>query len=348
MSVVGILGTGAAIPASRVPLEEVQRAWENQPLSVVRRLGVRERAVVEPDVDAITLAAEAGERALRGVDPASVDALLLGTQTSPYLTRSGGAIVAEMLGLRSDVFVSDVQFSDKSGTAAVLLGVGWIRGGLGRRVLAIGADTLGQHAAPGDPFEYTAAAGAGAWLLGDEPGAATVEAIASNAGDTPDRFRLDGERHIRTGGAVMAGLALQRHVQPAFSALGIAPEDVDHLITAQPDGAAPKRIARALGVADTALAAGLVAPDIGDTGAAGPLLGTARVLDGVVAEGERLVVVAHGAGGGADALLLRATGVALDSGYDDAIARGMAVDYPTAVRYERRYAGHERLVGSFE
>src|SRR5690606_1068788 len=105
---------------------------------------------------------------------------------------------------------------------------------------------------------------------------------------------------------------------------------------------------RALGVADAALTAGLVAPDIGDAGAAGPLLGVARVLDGVVTEGERLVVVAHGAGGGADALLLRATGVALDSGYDDAIARGMAVDYPTAVRYERRYAGHERLVGSFE
>lgn len=347
MSVVGILGAGAAVPASRLPLEAIQRAWANQPLSVVRRLGVRERAVVEPDVDAITLAAEAGERALRGVDPASVDALLLGTQTSPYLTRAGAAIVAEMLGLRPDVFVSDVQFSDKSGTAAVLLGIAWIRGGLGRRVLAIGADTLGQHAAPGDPFEYTAAAAAGAWLLGDEPGAAMVEAVASNAGDTPDRFRLDGERHVRTGGAVMAGLALDRHVKPAFAALGIAPGDVDQLVTAQPDAVLPRRIARALGVAETAIAAGLVAPEIGDGGAAGPLLGGARVLDRGV-EGERLVVVAHGAGGGADALLLRTTGVALDSGYDEAVARRLPVDYPTAVRYERRYAGHERLVGSFE
>jgi hydroxymethylglutaryl-CoA synthase len=346
-AVVGILGTGAALPASRVALEQIQRAWANQPLSVVERLGVRERAVVEPDVDAITLAAEAGERALRGIDPPSVDALLLGTQTSPYLTRSGAAIVAEMLGLRADVFVTDVQFSDKSGTAAALLAVGWIRGGLGRRVLAIGADTLGQHAAPGDPFEYTAAAGAGAWLLGDEPGAATVEAVASNAGDTPDRFRLDGERHLRTGGAVMAGLALERHVRPAFAALGVAPEDVDQLVTAQPDAAAPKRIARALGVAPAALEAGLVAADVGDAGAAAPLLGAARVLDRTT-EGERLVVVAHGAGGGADALLLRTTGVPLDSGYAAAVARRMPVDYPTAVRYERRYAGHERLVGSFE
>lgn len=348
MSVVGVLATGAAVPASRVPLEEIQRAWQNQPLSVVRRLAVVERAVVEPDVDAITLAAEAGERALRDVDPSSVDALLLGTQTNPYLTRPGAAIVAEMLGLRPDVLASDVQFSDKSGTTAVLLGAAWIRGGLGRRVLAIGSDTLGQHAAPGDPFEYTAAAGAGAWLLGDEPGAATLDAVASNAGDTPDRFRLDGERHVRTGGAVMAGVALGQHVVPAFAALGIAPEDVDQLVGSQPDGSLPRRVARVLGVAETAIEAGLVAPDIGDSGAAAPLLGGARVLDQPGTEGERLVVVAHGAGGGSDALLLRRTGSVLDSGYAQAVARRLVVDYPTAVRYERRYAGHERLVGSFE
>lgn len=347
MSVAGLVGAGVAIPSARLPLAAIHAAWRNQPLAVVERLGVRERAVPEPDVDAITLAAEAGARALEDAGRERVDAVLVGTQTSPYLTRAAAAIVADMLGLRPSVFATDVQFSDKSGSAALLLAAAWVRAGHGDAVLAIAADTLAHHAAPGDPLEYTAAAGAAAFVVAGEPGALTLERFASVASDTPDRFRLDGERYLRNGGAVMGAVGADDHAAQAFAALAVDVGDVDHLVATQPDRATPTRLARRLGLPAETLEAGLVAPLVGDAGAASSLLGLARVAERAEAD-ERVALVASGCGAGSDALLLRATGAPLASGLDEALARRLEVDYPTAVRYERRYAGHERLHGTYD
>lgn len=349
MTLAGLVGAGVAIPASRLPVMDIHRAWQNLPESVVARLGVAQRAVVEPDVDAITLAAEAGRHALETAWRDRVDAVILGTQTNPYLSRSGAAIVADMLGQAPAVFATDVQFADKSGTAALLVAAAWVRAGFGQSALAIAADTLGSHAAPGDPLEYTAGAGAAAFVVAAEPGAATIERIASVASDTPDRFRVDGERHLRTTGSAMTatGVGMDKHALRAFEALGVPPEEVAHLAVTQPDAATPARIARRLRLPAAVVDRGLVAAEIGDAGSASCLLGLARVL-AKAQEGEHIVALSYGAGAGSDAILLRATGTALDAGVERALGRAIPVDYPTAVRYERRYAGHERLIGSYE
>ncbi|MFF5986536.1 hydroxymethylglutaryl-CoA synthase [Prauserella flavalba] len=341
----GLISAGVAVPATRIALADILRAWRNVPEQVVRRLGVGGRAVPGPDVDTITLAAEAAQRALTS----RVDAVFLGTQTNPYATRSAAAIVADMLGLSPHVFVTDLQCADKSGTAALLSAIAWVSSGLGERALAIGADTLALHAAPGDPFEYTAGAGAAAFVVGAEDGAATVVRAASAATDTPDRYRLDGERHIRgTGSAMTAtGVGLEQHVKLAFGRLGVAAEEVGHLAVSQPDAATPARIAKVLGVPGESTGAGLVADRIGDAGSASALLSLARVLDRA-GSGDTVVLLSYGAGASSDAVLMRATGNAIGSGTDRELDRAISVDYPTAVRYERRYAGHERLTGTYE
>lgn len=357
----GISGIGVALPSGRVSPAAIHAAWDNEPLDIVQRAGVRSRTVCDPDADVVTLAAEACEVAIGEAADRPIGALFLGTQTSPYLTRASAAVVAEIVGLGPATFVTDVQFSGKSGTAALLCALSWVAAGHAESALACGADTLGPHVAPGDPAEYTAGSGAAAVVISRSatPKAAAGEALASFDGwasstsDTADAFRLDGERYIRTGGSVMTAtdIGLVDHCQAAWSQLAtscnVSPGGVDHLVVSQPDATTPVRLARRLGFEPAVAEGSVVAGVTGDTGAASPLIGLAAALQ-AAKTGARIVVVSYGCGAGSDALAFTAQKRPADTGLDAALARSEELTYPAAVRAERRYVSHERLTGSFE
>lgn len=353
MSTVGISGAGIAIPTCRLATRAIHAVWENTPWSVVRRLGVEERAVPEPDEDTITLALEAGQLALSAAGRPAVDAVFLGTQTGPYLTRSSAAIVADALGLGTNLFASDMQFSGKSGTAALIAAAAWVKSGFGRCALAIGADTLCQHVASGDPLEYTASAGAAAFVVDGQARIATIDAIASASSDTPDGYRLDGERFIRNAGSVMTAtdVGLGMHVlqawQSLLSACGASAAEVSYLACQQPDAITPRQIAKRLGLTDEHVSRSVLAHRVGDAGAASALMALARTLEFAEA-GKRVALISYGVGAGSDALLLTSRGLCPKLGVDAALDAGRSIDYSTAARYERRYQQHERAHGGFE
>jgi hydroxymethylglutaryl-CoA synthase len=351
---VGISGVGVALPRTRLATREVHRVWANLPWAVVERAGVVERTVCEPDMDSLTLSADAARRALRSADVETVDAVFLGTQTSPYLSRASAGVLVDVLGVGPNVFSVDVQFAGKSGTSAMLMASAWVASGFGVRALAIGSDTLGVHAAPGDPFEYGAGSGAAAFVVDRDARLATLERVASFTSDTPDGYRLDGERYFHRGGTTMTvtDVGYPAHARGAWADLtrgaGLAAgEPVDHLVLQQPDAAQPKRIAAMLGAPPSALDGCVLSDRIGDTGAASPLLALARTLT-FASAGDRVGVVSYGVGAGSDALLLHAVAQPPPTGLDELIDQGVVVDYATAVRYERRYQTHPRLVSTFE
>ena len=219
----GIWGYGVSIPRHRIAVEEINRVWKNLPFEAAKARKVRERAVLGPDEDTVTLSTDAAVKAIAmsGLDRGRIGALLLGTQTSPYHTRPAASILVDAIGLRNDVFAADIQFSGKSGTSALLMALAWVEGGLAEMAIAIGADTLSYHVSPGDSQEYVASSGACAVIVGRGPGLAEIEAAASYMTDTPDYFRLDGERYIRTGGTAMTatGVGIQEHVLGAWERL---------------------------------------------------------------------------------------------------------------------------------
>lgn len=351
---VGVSGVGVALPRARLAAREVHRVWENVPWSVVERTGVVERTVCEPDMDALTLAADAARRALRSADAETVDAVFLGTQTSPYLSRASAGILVDVLGVGPDVFSADVQFAGKSGTAAMVMAAAWVASGFGDRAIAVGSDTLGVHAAPGDPFEYSAGSGAAAFVVDRDARLATLDRVSSFTSDTPDGYRMDGERHFHRGGTTMTvtDVGYPAHARGAWEGLArgdesLAPESVDHLVLQQPDATQPKRIAAMLGAAPGALDGCVLSDRIGDTGAASPLLALARALT-FASPGRRIGMVSYGVGAGSDAMLLHTVAQPLTTGLDELIEQGVVVDYATAVRYERRYQSHPRLVSTFE
>lgn len=344
----GISAVGVALPAGRLAVEEIHEVWRNVPLEVVRRGGVTHRGVCDPDADAVTLAAEAAAGALRGMS-VTPQAVFFGSQTGPYLTKANAALLVDMAGLPRSSFAADVQFSAKSGTAVLLCALAWVRSGLAEAALAVGTDTLGPHIAPGDPQEYTAGSGAVALLVTRDAALATVDATGSATSDTNDGFRVDGERHIRTGGTVMTAtdIGLYDHCVTAWEQLGPLTEPPRFLVGPQPDAVTPVRLARRLGLPDQCALPCVVAHGIGDTGAAAPLLGLARALE-LAVPGDRIAVLGYGCGAGSDALLLTVRSPAADTGLQAALTTRRQVSYATASRHERHFQSLERLVGSYE
>jgi 3-hydroxy-3-methylglutaryl CoA synthase len=346
---VGVSGIGVALPAGRLAVAEIHEVWGTVPPEVLRRRGVTHRSVCDPDADAVTLAAEATRTALRATEGPVPGAVFFGSQTCPYLTKAGAALLADMAGLPRSVFAADVQFSGKSGTAALLCALAWVGAGFADAALAVGTDTLGPHVAPGDPQEYTAGSGAAAVVVTRDAALATVDATGSATSDTNDGFRTDGERHIRTGGAVMTAtdVGLIEHCTTAWERLGALPGPPRFLAGPQPDAVTPVRLAKRLGLPAECAAPCVVAQGIGDVGAAAPLLGLARALE-LAAPGDRVAVLGYGCGAGSDALLLTVRAPATDTGLSEALTARRMVSYAAACRQERHFQGLDRLVGSYE
>src|SRR5690554_474063 len=115
---VGIVDMAFAAPSGRLATADVEAVWQS---GSAKRSGVRERTVLDPDADVITLAAEAARR-LAPLPP-TIGAIFFGTQSSPDLSRSAAAVLADMLGIAPAVFATDVRFSGKSGTAALAMAI---------------------------------------------------------------------------------------------------------------------------------------------------------------------------------------------------------------------------------
>jgi len=355
----GVLGYGVAIPRRRIRIEEINDVWKNMPLQAVKGRKVKERGVLGPDEDTVTLGADAAQKAMKmsGLDREKIGALILGTQTSPYHTRPAASMLVDILGLRNDVFATDIQFSGKSGTSALLIALAYVNSGMAEAAIAIGSDTLSYHVSPGDSQEYVASSGACAMVVGRGAGIAEIEKSASYTTDTPDYFRLDGERYIRSGGSAMTntGVGLQENMLGAWKSVNgnkaYAPDSFRYLAIQQEDGKAPFQVGQMLGFSKEQITPGFFSDFLGDCGSASALISLAKVLDGAAPD-ERIAAISYGSGAGSDALILKTTSkigkIYRKPSVSDLISRKTMVDYSTYIKLERKYDTHERKTSTFD
>jgi 3-hydroxy-3-methylglutaryl CoA synthase len=349
----GIVGYGASVPYARVRIDDIYAAWEN--VSNLEKLKnstqVSERAVLQPDEDTITLSVAATRAALAnsGVGRENVDALFLGTCTSPYDTKPSAAVVSEAIG-SSHLMSGDVQFSGKSGTTVMQICMALVDSGMARNALAIGADTINRHTCPGRVYEYTASAGAVAFVVGKKGSIAEVAGTSSYATDTTDFFRVAGDRYIHDVGYYygrpypMWTVGFEEHVVEASTSLlqklHLKPEDYSYAVFQQPYGWVPSAIGERLGFSKKQIEAGVIAPMIGDCGAASALLGLVNVLD-VAKAGERIFMAAYGWGAGSDAFSFDVAASIESARPKNSLAKDLSrkkvVDYATACRFEYKY-----------
>lgn len=307
---VGIVGYGAYIPRYRIRAEEIAKEWGADAESYKRGLMLEEKSVPSPDQDTITMSVEATKSALKRaeIDPKSIGAVYVGSESHPYAVKPSGTVLGEAIGAVPDVHCADFEFACKAGTEAMFVCIGLVQGGDIDYGLAVGADT--SQGAPGDALEYSTAAGAAAFIIGREKPLAVFDHTYSYMTDTPDFWRREYQYYPEHGGRFTGQPAYFKHVMGAATEImarsKLKPEDFSYVVFHQPNGKFPLRVGRMLGFKREQIETGWLVPKLGNTYSGSSPMGLTAILD-VAKPGNRILLVSYGSGAGSDAFILSVT-----------------------------------------
>jgi len=315
---VGIAGLGAYAPRFRLSADAVTDVWGQ-----FHGAGVSTTAVPDADEDALTMAYEAGRRALSaaGIDAGAVTGLVLGTTTPPTEEGAVTPRLLSTLSLPESVSSRQLTGSTRAGVDALVAARDLAADG---PVLAVASDA--PRGAPDDEIDHAGGAGAvGAVLAPDAPGAMT--ATAEYSSPTPGtRFRPRGSTET-TGLGVVAydRSAFTEAVTAAVDALDVDPGTAGAVALQAPNGKLPYRAVGPLGVESEAIHRGTVVGDLGDLGAASAPFGLAAAVD----DGARDVLLVGYGSGGATAVFLSHDGITVET---DGSGDGEPISYGEYLR----------------
>lgn len=305
---VGIVSYGACLPHWVLSAQEIAAA---QGLQQVPPLGVTQKTVPAQDEDTVTLATAAARQALQRVDSSvrsSIGALWIGSESHPYAVKPTGTVVASAVGLPNELALADLQFACKAGTQGMQIALQYVRAGQVSAALAIGADTAQSE--PGDVLEYTAGAGAAAFVIGSQNVVAESLLSTSYATDTPDFWRRAGQPHPQHAGRFTGEPAYFAHItaatRQALDQAEMSIADFDHVIFHTPNGKFPRTLAKKLGAKPEQMKYSLPVDRIGNTYSAATPLALVSVLDHAKPN-QTVLMCSYGSGAGADCFLWRTT-----------------------------------------
>ncbi len=307
---VGIVGYGAHLPRHRIKVEEIAKVWGADAPSYKKGLELREKSVPAPDQDVITLAVEAARNALARaqIGAQEIGAVYVGSESHPYAVKPTGTVVAEAIGAVPNCHCADFEFACKAGSEAMFVCTGLVKSGYIKYGLAIGADT--SQGAPGDALEYSASAGAAAYIMGSENLVATIDLQHSFMTDTPDFWRREYQHYPQHAGRYTGEPAYFKHTLGASKALleksGMKPADFDFAVFHQPNGKFPMRVGKMLGFKREQLETGWLVPLLGNTYSGASPLGLTAILD-IAKPGNKIFMCSYGSGSGSDAFILTVT-----------------------------------------
>ena len=305
-----IIGFGAYVPKYRIKISDIAHHWEQDAVALVSGLGVEEKSVPGQDEDSFTMAFEAARQALQisGVLSSDVSAIFVGSESHPYAVKPTSGMLVSALALDPFSHAADLEFACKAGTAGLQIIDSFIRSGQITYGFAIGTDTA--QSKPGDALEYTAAAGAAAFLLADaehKDALCRIDKTISYTTDTPDFWRATKESYPSHAGRFTGEPGYFHHIRETIRALiegsKLKLSKFDHVVFHMPNAKFPMRVAKDFGITQEQMSAGLIVPRVGNTYSACSLLGLTSVLQ-KAKKGERILVVSYGSGSGCDAFVM--------------------------------------------
>src|SRR5690606_2990480 len=175
-----IVGTGRHLPASVLDNAQAARLAGVTEEWIVRRTGIRERRVADPDEGTAALATRAAERALAaaGVAGEELDLIVVATSTPDHLTPPTACEVQPALGAFGAACF-DIEAGFAGWLYALVLADALVTAGRARTALVIGAEKLSTVADRTDPATGP--------LFGDGAGAVVLAADARAADRAPLR-----------------------------------------------------------------------------------------------------------------------------------------------------------------
>ena len=306
----GIIGYGAYIPRNRIKVEEIAKVWGTDAPSYKKGLMLEEKSVPSPDQDTITMSVEGSKRALKraGIDPREIGAVYVGSESHPYAVKPSGTVLAEALGSTPEAHTADLEFACKAGTEGMFIALSLVQAGAVKYALAVGADT--SQGAPGDALEYSAAAGAAAFIFGKERLVAEAVETYAYMTDMPDFWRREYQYYPQHGGRFTGEPAYFQHVTGAargiMAKVKMKPADFQYVIFHQPNGKFPFRVGAMLGFEKKQIEPGWLVNKLGNTYSGSSPLGLTSTLD-IAKAGDMILLVSYGSGAGSDAFVFRVT-----------------------------------------
>ena len=196
-----ITGVGGYVPDYVLNNEELSRMVDTSDEWIMTRVGIKERHILtEEGLGTSYMARKAAKQLLTktGVDPDSIDAVLVATTTPDYKFPSTSSIVLGKLGLKN-AFAFDMSAACAGFMYALDMAASMIKCGRCKRIIVIGADKMSSMVDYSDRQTCV--------LFGDGAGAVLVEATEEEEFGVKDAFfRTDGKGlpylHMKAGGSV--------------------------------------------------------------------------------------------------------------------------------------------------
>lgn len=318
-----ICGIGSALPKKKMLNSELEGIVETSDAWIVQRTGIRQRYIAGKDETTVSLGAAAARAALdnAGLTVADIDCIILATATPNHTFPASAVEIQNALGM-SHGFAFDVQAVCSGFVFAMTTADLYLKGGMAKRVLVIGAETFSRILDWNDRSTCV--------LFGDGAGAVILEAVENQSGTNSDRGilackqRSDGAYVDKlyvdggpsttqtTGHLRMEGREVFKHavgmitdvVDECFSATGISPSELDWFVPHQANKRIIDASAKKLGIADHKVV--ITVDQHGNTSAASvPLALAVAVNDGRIKKGDLVMLEAMGGGFTWGAVLIR-------------------------------------------
>ena len=196
-----ITGVGGYVPDYILNNEELSRMVDTTDEWITTRVGIKERRILtEEGLGTSYLARKAAKQLIQktGVDPDTIDALIVTTTTPDYKFPSTASSVLGKLGLKN-AFAFDFSAACCGFLYTLDVAASMIQSGRYKKIIVIGADKMSSL------VDYTDRATC--VLFGDGAGAVLVEATEEeNVGVQNSYLRTDGQGlpflHMKAGGSV--------------------------------------------------------------------------------------------------------------------------------------------------
>jgi 3-oxoacyl-[acyl-carrier-protein] synthase-3 len=317
-----VRGIGAALPRRIMKNADFEGMVETSDEWIAQRTGIRQRHIAGDDETTASLGEAAARAALAdaGLTAADIDLIVLATSTPNNTFPATAVEIQNRLGMQHG-FAFDMQAVCSGFVYAVTTADLYIRGGLARRVLVIGAETFSRILDWSDRSTCVLFGdGAGALILEAGEGGGTIAdrgvlaASLRSDGAHKDKLYVDGGPSTTgtVGHLRMEGREVFKHavgmitdvIEATFGQAGIGADDLDWFVPHQANKRIIDASAKKLGITEEKV---VVTVNLhGNTSAASvPLALSVAVADGRIKRGDLVLLEAMGGGFTWGAVLLR-------------------------------------------
>ena len=292
-----IISWGTALPEGVLSNADLEARLDTSDEWITARTGIKERRIGGTTAG---LAAEASRQAIEraGIDPASIDVLVLCTSSPDRAMPATASTVQELLGLDCGAF--DLNAACSGFVYGLVAAHGYLAMGA-QRVLLVGAETMDRITDPDDRGT--------AILFGNGAGAVIIDAAPEGEGEllgwdvgsdgsaehilyseVGGYMQMDGKEVFRRAVRVMVSSA-----EAAMERAGVTTDDIALLVPHQANIRIIDSACDKLGIERERAA--VIIHSTGNTSAASiPLAIADAVENGRVADGDLLLLIGFGAG----------------------------------------------------